>query len=114
LACQRIYYCGNELDDSCALADYGALASSIPVEIECERHEGDAPVVIENDTRVNRRTDIEVTKNKKRKTIKTNPLAETEAAEIPSVKRRRFPNFYLVGPELGEICPSSCDTDPAY
>jgi hypothetical protein len=84
------------------------------VEIECERHEGDAPVVIENDTRVNRRTDIEVTKNKKRKTIKTNPLAETEAAEIPSVKRRRFPNFYLVGPELGEICPSSCDTDPAY
>ncbi|KAK1613097.1 hypothetical protein QYE76_036770 [Lolium multiflorum] len=112
VACQRVYYCGNELDDSRALADYGALASSTPVKIGCERQEGDAPVVVENETTVNKRTDIDITKNK-RKTIKTKPLAETEVAEVPSVKRRRFP-FYLIGPELGEICPSSCDTDPAY
>jgi hypothetical protein len=50
---------------------------------------------------------------KKKKKIRKKPLAEAETAKIPAVRRRRL-SVFLIGPQLAAICPSSCDTDPAY
>jgi hypothetical protein len=117
VACQSVSHHGTELDDDRTLADYDHVV------IHCQRQmsngatntsskeKGEEPVIMEETAK--RRADIDESgigkKNKKSKKIKKKPSAD-QTAEIPAM--RRF-TVYLCGPELAEICSSSCDTDPA-
>jgi hypothetical protein len=104
VSCQSVYYRAKELDDAYALADENLI------NIVCQRHEKDEATKTETKA-VKRRADTDASGLGKK--IKEKPLAEMEAAaEIPAVQRRRL-SLNLIGPELGAICPSSCDTDPA-
>jgi hypothetical protein len=89
VACQSVSYHGKELNDHRTLASYDAMEF---VNVECRRHETQDAT---NTTMAKRHANVEVT-------------GQGEKIE------KRHLRVYLIGPELGAICPSSCDTDPAY
>jgi hypothetical protein len=89
VACQSVSYKAEELDDRRTLASYDAMEF---VKVECRRHETQGAT---NTTMAKRHANVKVT-------------GQGEKIE------KRHLRVYLIGPELGAICPSSCDTDPAY
>ncbi|KAK1613101.1 hypothetical protein QYE76_036774 [Lolium multiflorum] len=109
--CQGLLLGAEELDDDRTLPHLFFETGTF-VKIQCERQERGAAT---NTTTKGKGEEPVIGKEtvKRRAYGDVTGPAWKKNKMIPAQQWRRF-TFHLLGPELAEICPSSCDTDPVY